>query len=44
MFKRIFLVFIFLLAVLILILIGSLTVVVVFHTVDFIKNLIDDWR
>ena len=37
-------VFIFLFAVLILILIGSLTVVVVFRTVDFVKNLVDDWR
>lgn len=37
-------VFIFLFAVLILILLGSLTVVVVFRTVDFVKNLIDEWR
>lgn len=37
-------VFIFLLAFLILILFGSLTVVVVFRTMDFVKDIIDDWR
>lgn len=36
-------VFIFLLEVLALILLGSLTVVVVCSTVDFVKDLIDEW-
>lgn len=41
---KVFIFLLFLLAVLILILIGSLTVVAVFRTVDFVKDLIDDWR
>ena len=35
--------FIFLLAVLLLILIGSFVAIVVFYTVDFVKDIIDDW-
>ena len=37
-------VFIFLLAVLILTLLGSLAVIAVFCAVDVVKELIDDWR
>lgn len=37
-------VFIFSLALLLLTLIGSVAVIVVFFTVDFVKDIIDDWR
>lgn len=37
-------VFIFLLAVLILVLLGSIAVMAVFAAVDMVKDLIDDWR
>ena len=37
-------VFIFLLAVLLLALIGSLTVMAVFSAAGFVKDIIDDWR
>ena len=35
--------FIFLLAVLLLILIGSFVVIAVFYTVDFVKDIINGW-
>lgn len=37
-------VFMFLLSVLLLTLIGSIAVMAVFGAVDFVKNIIDDWR
>lgn len=37
-------VFIFLLAVLLLTILGSLTVMAVFCAINVVKNLIDDWR
>lgn len=36
--------FIFILSVLLLTLIGSIAVIAVFSAVDFVKDIIDDWR
>lgn len=37
-------VFVFLLAVLLLTLIGSMAIMMVFIAADFVKDIIDDWR
>ena len=36
--------FMFLLAILLLTLVGAAAVIVVFWTADFVKDIIDDWR
>ena len=42
--KKMYKVFVLLLAVLLLTLIGSLAVMTMFIAADFVKDIIDDWR